>query len=238
MEIIKRVIIMIRNFINNLRDKIAGQNDDSHSCCGIEYTPSEEPAPEVPVAKIKKKPTVNIEQMLLPEFRDDGSRHPARPGHKLETVQTITIHWIGPFLQQVTSPRNWWATGSDGRGIQASAHFIIGRDGRCIQCIPLDEVAWHAGNRTGNFTSIGIEMCPESVDGRFSEISIQALRGLVAHINEYFGRELNLTRHFDWTGKDCPRFYTPITSLLDGGGRVDNPSGGDDRWQELLKAIS
>ena len=29
---------------------------------------------------------------------------------------------------------------------QASAHFAIGRDGGVVQCVPLDDAAWHAGD--------------------------------------------------------------------------------------------
>ncbi|OPZ83918.1 MAG: 1,6-anhydro-N-acetylmuramyl-L-alanine amidase AmpD [bacterium ADurb.Bin429] len=53
---------------------------------------------------------------------------------------------------------------------QVSAHFVVGRDGRIVQLVPLARVAWHAGvsewrgrARVNNF-SIGIEM--EHFDGR------------------------------------------------------------------------
>jgi len=51
----------------------------------------------------------------------------------------------------------------------ASAHFVIGRDGSKVQCAPLDKTAWHAGDgtfltqsrvpRLVNRRSIGIEIC-------------------------------------------------------------------------------
>lgn len=48
--------------------------------------------------------------------------------------------------------------------VQASAHLVIGRDGRIVQLVPFTKKAWHAGsseyaNRRGiNQYSIGIEM--------------------------------------------------------------------------------
>lgn len=53
---------------------------------------------------------------------------------------------------------------------EVSAHFLVGRDGRIEQLVPLEQVAWHAGvsewqgrPRVNGF-SIGIEM--EHFDGR------------------------------------------------------------------------
>lgn len=37
---------------------------------------------------------------------------------------------------------------------QASAHFVIGRDGSKVQCVELDNTAWHAGG--GKFPSTGV----------------------------------------------------------------------------------
>ena len=50
------------------------------------------------------------------------------------------------------------------RSAEASAHIIIGRDGRVVQMVPFNQKAWHAGNsHWGNITglnrfSIGIEL--------------------------------------------------------------------------------
>lgn len=55
----------------------------------------------------------------------------------------------------------WFSTPTS----QASAHIVIGRDGKCAQMVPLNMKAWHAGlsqlnGRTGcNEFTIGIELC-------------------------------------------------------------------------------
>ena len=48
---------------------------------------------------------------------------------------------------------------------KVSAHYVLGRDGKIVQMVPLDQAAWHAGVSTlagasavNNF-SIGIEIC-------------------------------------------------------------------------------
>jgi N-acetylmuramoyl-L-alanine amidase len=156
---------------------------------------------------------------------------PPRPGLPLHAPMAITIHWIGPYPNQ--SPYDvikWWKTGPDGKGIQASAHYVIKND-LIINCIPTDEVAWHCGSK-GNYTSIGIEVVPASRNGEFSTESIASLKELIEK-----WPDLELLRHYDWTQKDCPRYYTPITGLMGVEGRVDNPTGGQARWEELKKGL-
>jgi hypothetical protein len=150
-------------------------------------------------------------------------------------VDLIVIHWIGPFPRHtVDGVRNWWENGSDGLGVQTSTHFII-KDENVLQCLPLNEVAWHSGDERNRF-SIGIEVVPMNAAGDFSTATIQTLKELVAHIRKTHPNT-QLTRHFDGRqGKDCPRYYTSVTSLLDGGGRVANPAGGNNRW-EVLKTF-
>jgi N-acetylmuramoyl-L-alanine amidase len=48
---------------------------------------------------------------------------------------------------------------------KVSAHYVLGRDGKIVQMVPLDQAAWHAGVSTlggvsaVNHFSIGIEIC-------------------------------------------------------------------------------
>lgn len=41
---------------------------------------------------------------------------------------------------------------------QASAHLVIGRDGKTACIVDFDKASWHAGNRQINHESIGIEL--------------------------------------------------------------------------------
>jgi len=161
----------------------------------------------------------------------------ARSGIKWnQPVTMIVIHWIGPYIQRVTTVRDWWESGSDGDGVQASAHFVV-KDNDVLQALPLDEVGWHSGDGR-NYYAIGIEVCPASVGGEFSQASIDSLRELIAYIRQIHPQAKQIVRHYDGVQKkDCPRYYTPIVSLLDGGGRVDNPVGGDQRWDALREYI-
>jgi N-acetylmuramoyl-L-alanine amidase len=156
---------------------------------------------------------VIIEQNFIPRGK------PARSGLKLANPTSITIHWVGPYPAQTPEVvRNWWTNGSNGMGIEASAHFII-KDDRIMQCIPLSEVAWHCGSK-GNYASYGIEVVPADKEGKFSEQSIETLIYCISTLPK-----LPLKRHYDWTQKDCPLYYTPFTK------------DGNKHWQDLVAAI-
>ena len=130
----------------------------------------------------------------------------------LDNTSTVTIHWIGPYPEQTPDQvRKYWI---DSNG-EASAHFII-KDDECLQCWPISKAAWHAGGPAGNYSSIGIEVIPENKEGRFSDESIETLREL---LDKYF-KNLPLVRHYDWSGKDCPKYY------------VNN-----DNWEYLLERL-
>jgi N-acetylmuramoyl-L-alanine amidase CwlA len=157
---------------------------------------------------------VIIAQNFIPRAR------PPRPGIALKNPTSITIHWIGPYPNQTPEiVRNWWINGSDGKGLEASAHFIV-KENRIMQCIPLAEVAWHCGCK-GNYSSIGIEVIPVDTTGRFSDTTIETLIYCISTLPK-----LELLRHFDWTQKDCPLYYTPLSA------------GGQERWEQLVAAIT
>lgn len=133
-------------------------------------------------------------------------------------VTGITIHWIGPYPTHTPSGvRKWWIDSK----AEPSAHFIV-KDKEVLQCWPTNKIAWHAGNQKGNETTIGIEVVPENVEGKFSDESIATLKELVRHIKSELGNQyLGLFRHYDWSGKDCPKYY------------VD-----DNKWKQLRETIS
>lgn len=163
--------------------------------------------------------------IIKQEFMPVG--HRSRPGLPMNHPTSITIHWIGPYPnQQPMDPRAWWLKGPDGQGLAASAHYIV-KDDKCVQCIPENEVAWHTGGK-GNYSSIGIEVIPMNKMGEFSLDTIETLIKLLKQLPK-----LELKRHYDWTQKDCPRYYTPIQTLTGAEGRVENPPGGEARWEEL-----
>jgi N-acetylmuramoyl-L-alanine amidase len=139
-----------------------------------------------------------------------------RPGIIMAQPNSITIHWVGPFPGQVpTDVVRYWVK----QNAETSAHFVIKND-QCINCIPVSEVAWHCGDAKGNRSSIGIEVIPMNVEGEFSADSIDTLKQVLMHLPR-----VDLLRHYDWTGKDCPLYYTPLSE------------GGEDHWNALREEL-
>jgi N-acetylmuramoyl-L-alanine amidase CwlA len=152
--------------------------------------------------------------ILIHNYLPEGCR--ARPGIKFDKITSTTIHWIGPYAnQKPEDPRAWWISS----GNDAAAHFIV-KDDIVLATIPMDEIAYHCGVPVGNYSSIGIEVIPATNEGVFSDRSIETLKELLDKIPK-----VPLKRHYDWSKKDCPRYYTPV---------VD---GGEERWQALLKEL-
>jgi len=160
--------------------------------------------------------SMNIIQDFIPEGRRN------RPGYKIIGPKYITIHSTG----NTNKGANAAAHGSYLRGaaanVPASWHYTVD-DKEIRQHIPLDEVAWHAGdggNGPGNRSSLAIEIC-ENKDGDLSK-AIDNAALLTAHLLQQFNLGLNkIKQHYDWSGKNCPRV-------------LRNKPGG---WADFLAAV-
>ncbi|MGG4398190.1 N-acetylmuramoyl-L-alanine amidase [Paenibacillus thiaminolyticus] len=123
-----------------------------------------------------------------------------RPGIAM-TANTLTIHTTGNPDSSARNERGWLTNPSNKR--TASYHIVVDEH-EVIEVIPLTENAWHAGdgNGDGNRKSIGIEICESGNYGK----TIQNAAELVAHMLYERGWGVDrLRRHFDWSGKICPR---------------------------------
>lgn len=167
-----------------------------------------------------------------------------RPGTKM--VPTfITIHSTGNPSSTARNERDWLTNPSNTR--IASWHICVD-EREAIEAIPLDEVAFHAGNATGNHTSIGIEICESGNRAKTLDNAVK----LVAKLLKERGWGVDkLRRHFDWSGKMCPRilaannwagwekFKQDVQKELSGGGTVvdkNQPSPwATDAWEWAKK---
>ena len=122
------------------------------------------------------------------------------------------------------SPQNvieGWAS----NGQRVAAHFVVGKDGTVVQCVPMDNIAHHAGygNRGYNAQfgvpedgrddkrgtssydygmngySIGIELVHEGWSGeRYPEAQLDALDRLIAYIDSCYGFQSTIIDHKMW----------------------------------------
>lgn len=120
-----------------------------------------------------------------------------RPGTKM-TATSVTIHSTANPKSTALNERNWLVNPSNDR--TASWHIVVD-DKEAIEAIPLNEIAYHAGNREGNNTSIGIEICESGDRAKTIQNTIELVAKLL-HERKW-GID-KLKRHFDWSGKICP----------------------------------
>ncbi|MEK3867703.1 MULTISPECIES: N-acetylmuramoyl-L-alanine amidase [Paenibacillus] len=122
---------------------------------------------------------------------------------------TITIHNTGNPSSTAANERSWLTNPSNDR--QASFHIVVDSK-EAVECIPLTENAWHSGDgsgiKSGNRTSIGIEICES---GDYAKALDNAAELVASMLKERGWGIDRLRRHFDWSGKICPRL------MYDGG---------------------
>lgn len=125
-----------------------------------------------------------------------------RPGIRLDAT-TITIHSTGNPSSTARNERAWLTNPANTR--TASFHIVID-DKEAIEVIPLNEVAWHAGDgsgtASGNRTSIAIELCESGNQEQTISNAVELVAELLLERGWSTDR---LHRHFDWSGKNCPR---------------------------------
>lgn len=121
-----------------------------------------------------------------------------RPGKKI-VPKYITIHSTGNKKSTAQNERDWLTNPSNTR--TASWHIVVDEKG-AIEAIPLNEIAYHAGDRTGNNTSIGIEMCESGNRNKVLDNTVKLVAKML--YDRKWGID-RLKRHYDWSGKNCPR---------------------------------
>ncbi|MDF2546159.1 MAG: N-acetylmuramoyl-L-alanine amidase [Anaerosolibacter sp.] len=128
-----------------------------------------------------------------------------RPGTNMEP-ETITLHNTGNPNSNAKGERGWLTNGFNKR--TASFHIAIDEN-EAIECLPLNEAAWHAGdgaNGPGNRKSIGIEACESGDQVKVWKNAVH----LVAKLLYERGWGTDRVRtHQSWSGKNCPRLILP-----------------------------
>ena len=130
-----------------------------------------------------------------------NTKNNKRPGTKM-TPQYITIHSTANPKSTAKNERDWLVNPSNNR--TASWHICVDEK-QAVEAIPLDEIAWHAGNRQGNTKSIGIEICESGDRAKTIQNTVELVAQMLFERN--WGIE-RLRRHFDWSGKNCPRIMS------------------------------
>lgn len=81
-------------------------------------------------------------------------------------------------------------------GFDASAHFIIGRNGDVVEAVSPHDIAWHAGNWDVNKRSIGIELVGDFPDFVATVAQRRKLANLLSRLSNQY--HLNLRRVYNY----------------------------------------
>ena len=151
----------------------------------------------------------------------------SRSGEKQGSIQYIVVHWVGNAGSSAMANRNYFNNLANTHKTSASSHYIVGLKGEIIRCIPDNEVAFHSGSYSMNRKSIGIEDCHPDWGGKFNDNTYSSLVELCAELCKKYDININnIIRHYDVTGKCCPKYY------------VENPEAWTQFKQDVQNKIN
>lgn len=137
----------------------------------------------------------------------------------------IVIHDTGNQSGGANAEMHYRYFNSAYRG--SSANYFVDKDSIIETVDPVTKYSWHCGDGRGkngitNQNSIGIEICIP-IDGNY-EMAVSHTKDLVVCLMEVFNIPIeNVVRHFDASGKICPR------SMSDNGWA---------RWDKFKKEVN
>lgn len=144
----------------------------------------------------------------------------SRPGEALPEVNAIFIHYTANKGTSAEQNRSYFNSLAETKERSASTHFVIGYDGKIIQCIPLEEIAYGVKGR--NYDSVSIECCYRDESGQFTQETYDALIELTGWLMKQYSLTPDaVLRHYDAGGKKCPLYY------------VEH----EDAWEQLKRDI-
>ena len=179
---------------------------------------------------------IKIEKRLISRHFTEGNDR---------EIRYIVIHYFGS-LGTAAAVANYFATTEN----ESSAHYCVDEGNVVYQCVEDGDIAWHCGAKTylhpecRNANSIGIEVRPSKLDPSTASSAEEK--------DWYFGREVTenlitltrllmeqyhipperVVRHYDVTGKWCPRPWV--------GKDVNRFYGtsGDEQWERFRAALA
>lgn len=144
------------------------------------------------------RPSLDVQLLTVNEY--------SRPGIPLEQINGIVVHYTANPGTSAKDNRDYFEGLKDSHATKASSHFIIGLAGEIVQCIPCNEWAYASNER--NEDTISIECCIPDESGEFTQQTYDSLVELVSWLCFRYGlTEEDLLRHYDITGKNCPKYY-------------------------------
>ena len=158
-------------------------------------------------------PYIDVELLTPNEY--------SRPQIGISSVKYIAIHYTANPGATAIANRNYFENLAKTHETKVSSHFVVGLEGEVVQCIPTSEMSYATNSR--NVDTLSIECCHPDETGKFNDGTYDSVVKLTAWLCTRFGlTSENVIRHYDVTGKDCPKYY------------VENP----DAWSQMKEDIA
>ena len=158
-------------------------------------------------------PYIDVEPLTPNEY--------SRPQIPISSVQYIAIHYTANPGATAMANRDYFENLASTQETKVSSHFVVGLEGEVVQCIPTSEMSYATNSR--NVDTLSIECCHADETGKFNDSTYDSVVKLTAWLCTRFGlTSENVIRHYDVTGKDCPKYY------------VENP----DAWAQMKGDIA
>lgn len=151
------------------------------------------------------KPDMEIDHLPINEF--------SRPGLLVNSIDYVVVHYVGNPKTTAEQNRSYYEQIITTMEASVSSNYVVGLDGKIIECVPSYEVAY-ASNSMNRY-SVSIEASHPDESGEFYKETYDSMVALTAWLcGRYELNSENLLRHYDITGKECPKSF------------VDNP----EKW--------
>lgn len=181
----------------------------------------------IALSQIFQRNYVDLKSVTMPSWVEQDFITPneySRPQTEMKRVKEIVIHYVANPGTTAKQNMAYFDSLKDQKGIKkisASSHFIIGLDGEVLQGIPITEMAY-ATSKEKNPNTISIECCHPDETGKFNDDTYGSLVKFTAWLCENLGlTEKDVIRHYDATGKDCPRYFVAH----------------EDEWKKFLQDV-
>ena len=139
----------------------------------------------------------------------------SRPGIENEGINGIVIHYTANPGSTAKQNRDYFEGLKDSHKTKVSSHFVVGLKGEIVQCIPTWEYAYASNDR--NNDTISIECCHPDESGKFTDQTYRSVVQLSAWLCLKYGLDENdIIRHYDITGKNCPKYFVEHEDKWDG----------------------
>ena len=130
----------------------------------------------------------------------------SRPGISTHKLTGIVIHNTAEPGVTAKERRDYYEGLAESHAARASVNYIVGLEGEVIVCVPPGEVAYASNDR--NLDTISVEYCHADESGAVSEETYRSMVELIRQLCEKYSiAPENVIRHYDVTGKLCPKYY-------------------------------